>query len=203
MNDSTLHGQWFIRYRDQGDVQAFERVMEVYHQPLYNYIYRLMQNREEAEDALQEVWCKVIRQRHTYQDQGKLSSWLYRIAHNHCLDQFRRRGIRTEGHELIETDADFSVLDIIPSGDPTPADWLYEQEIMQKVERALEQMPVLIRDVYIMRSMQDIPFKEIAEIQQAPLGTVLSRMHQALKYLKQALQTEDQSENQTESIQTA
>ena len=61
-------------------------------------------------------------------------------------------------------------------------------------------MPVLIRDVPHRESMQDIPFKEIAEIQQAPLGTILSRMHRASKYLKQALQTEDQSENQTESI---
>lgn len=197
MTDNAQHGQWFTQYRDTGDLRAFERLLDVYHQPLFAYLTRLLRNRDDAEDALQEVWCKVIRQKDAYRDQGKFSSWLYRIAHNHCLDTFRKRKHRTDDSEIVENEEGYSWLDGIAADTPSPLDQLEEQELGEKLEEAVAQLPEAIREVYLLRSLQDIPFKEIAEIQEAPLGTVLSRMNLAVKKLRAALSPETSVEEQT------
>ncbi len=190
------YGATFLRYRDQGDMDAFERILDAFHRPLFSYLMRMLKSREDAEDALQEVWAKVIRQRDSYKDQGKFSSWLYRIAHNHCLDQYRRKSTRTESQELVETDDGLQWLDIVSSEGHSPMEALEEQEQLQHLETAIEQLPERIREVYILRAVHDLPFKEIAGIQDSPLGTVLSRMSQAVSKLKQLLMEEQIGENE-------
>ena len=189
------HGQLFIRYRDRNDGAALEEILRLYHQPLYNYLMRMLRKREEAEDALQEVWLKVIRQKHTYREQGYFSSWLYRVAHNHCLDWYRRQSRRPDYEELVETEEGAFLLDGIASGDPSPYDLLAEQEIQDRLDRAIAQLPPMIREVYLLRTVNGIPFREIAEIQNCPIGTVLSRMHQAVKRLQETAAGWDAADN--------
>jgi RNA polymerase sigma-70 factor (ECF subfamily) len=193
-NYAADHSQLFLEYRENGDISSFERIMDVYNTPLFNYLYHLLRSREEAEDALQEVWIKVIRQKHTYKDQGKFSSWLYRIARNFCLDQFRKKSSRTDDNEIVEDKDGLSYLDLVPADSPTPYENTVEEELLSNVEREVAKMPALIREVYILRAVEGFPFKEIAQIQNAPLGTVLSRMHQAVKRLQPLLQNEENTE---------
>ncbi len=178
------HGELFVRYRDKSDLAAFEELMGAYHKPLYNYLLRMLRKKEDAEDALQEVWLKVIRQKSSYREQGQFSSWLYRVAHNHCLDLFRKSNYRTDNSELIETNDGYSLLNGIASTQPSPHDSAVNKETVTQLEQAVERLPELIREVFILRTVHDIPFKEIAEIQDSPIGTVLSRMHQAVKRLQ-------------------
>lgn len=177
-------GELFIRYRDQQDIRAFDQLLENYNQALYNYLLRILRSKEDAEDALQEVWIKVVRQGKHYKEKGRFSSWLFCIAHNHCLDLFRKRSYRIDSNERVETNEGYSLLSSIPSKDPSPYDAMVEKEINACLEKAVDQLPVLIKEVYLLRTVHGIPFKEIVEIQQAPLGTVLSRMHQAIQRLK-------------------
>jgi len=185
--EKAEHSRWFAEYRDKGDMAAFERVLNIYNRPIFNYLFRLLGTREEAEDALQEVWAKVVNQAASYKNQGLFSSWLYRIAHNHCLDQYRRQNSRVDKKEVVENDEGFRWLDIVSSDGQSPFDELAEQEFMNRLEEALQEIPERIREVYLLRTFQDVPFKEIAEIQDSPLGTVLSRMSQAVKLLKEKL----------------
>lgn len=177
----------FLRYREGGDLSAFQEIMDVLHAPLFNYLLRLLRNREDAEDALQDVWLKVINQCHHYGEQGRFTAWIYRIAHNHCLDLFRRRGRRKEETGYFD-DEEVEIVDRIASGEISPRDALVETEQMTLLEEIIGRLPEAIREVYILRAVHDIPFKDIAEIQNAPLGTVLSRMHQAVQYLKKTIQ---------------
>lgn len=189
--ERNAHGELFLRYRDHGDLAAFETVMDAFHGPLFHYLYRMLKRRDEAEDALQEVWLKVIRQQEQYREQGQFSSWIYRIAHNHCLDQFRRSQTKVNQNEVVETGEGVAVLDTLSSEIPSPADTLEEKELEERLEMAVNQLPELLREVYVLRSVHDIPFKEIAEIQGSPLGTVLSRMHQATNRLRQWITLEE------------
>ncbi|MDX9755480.1 MAG: sigma-70 family RNA polymerase sigma factor [bacterium] len=177
-------GALFLLYRDKGDVSSFERLMDYFAKPLFSYLVRYLRNRYEAEDALQEVWLKVIRQKHTYQEQGSFSAWIYRIAHNHCLDLFRKKACRTDDREIVEDEEGGAVLDRLPGSFSTPFETMVENEIISQLEAEIALLPDLIREVYILRAVQGVPFKEIADIQKAPIGTVLSRMHQAVQRLK-------------------
>jgi len=191
--ENQEHGTLFMLYRDKGDLSAFQILVDFYNKPLFNYLLRLLRRLEDAEDALQEVWFKVIRQAHTYNDQGRFSSWIYRVAHNHCMDLFRRKShfpIEEENHDPERAE---SRLDRLETEDPSPRDLLMEQERFDMLEAAVGRLPEAIREVYILRAMNDVPFKEIAEIQNAPLGTVLSRMHQAVQRLKQAVTEEEKA----------
>jgi len=196
MNDSMMApidpSVLFLRYREEGDTSAFQTLMDQLHVPIYNYLLRLLRNRDDAEDALQEVWFKAIRQRDRYNEQGQFTSWIYRIAHNHCIDIFRRRGRRIEEYEQ-KSGEEGNMLDRIAAADPSPRETLSEKEQMAALEEAVAQLPEAIREVYILRAIYDIPFKEIAEIQNSPLGTVLSRMHQAVRFLKSYIQDSQKS----------
>jgi RNA polymerase sigma-70 factor, ECF subfamily len=186
-NPSAEHGQWFNQYCREDDIAAFERLMNVYNTPLFNYLVRLLRSREEAEDALQEVWLKVIRQKNTYKEQGQFSSWLYRIAHNCYLDICRKNACRTKNKEIVENDEGFAYLDIIPDTNANPYEMAVENEMETQLEQEVAKLPERIREVYILRAIHGIAFKEIAEIQDSPMGTVLSRMHQAVKQLAPVL----------------
>jgi RNA polymerase sigma-70 factor, ECF subfamily len=176
----------FLSYREEGNVSAFQEIMDVLYGPIFNYLLRLLRNREDAEDALQDVWLKVINQSRNYNEQGQFTSWVYRIAHNHCLDSFRRRGRKKEDTGYFDGD-NAEILDRFASEENSPRDALAESERLTILEEAIGTLPEAIREVYLLRAVHDIPFKEIAEIQNAPLGTVLSRMHQAVQYLKKII----------------
>lgn len=184
-NDAAIDpGKLFIQYRDQGDIAAFETVMDMFHKPLFNFLLRMLRRQHEAEDALQEVWFKLLAQKDKYEDRGHFSAWLYRIAHNHCLDRFRKEKHFVEARDWNEDDENVALIERIPGADPTPLDQALEQEDLARLEQAVELLPPLIREVYLLRSIEEVPFKEIAGIQEAPLGTVLSRMSQAVKFLQ-------------------
>lgn len=177
----------FLLYREGGNLSAFQQIMDALHAPIFNYLLRLLRNREDAEDALQEVWLKVINQRQRYDERGRFLAWIYRIAHNHCLDLFRRRGRKKEETGYLDDD-NAEIVDRIASDEPSPRDTLIEAEQITLLEEAIGKLPEAIREVYILRAIHEVPFKDIAEIQQAPLGTVLSRMHQAVQSLKKTIQ---------------
>ncbi|MDP8244232.1 MAG: sigma-70 family RNA polymerase sigma factor [Candidatus Hinthialibacter antarcticus] len=190
-------GKLFIQYRDKGDIAAFETVMETFHKPLFNFLLRMLRRQHEAEDALQEVWFKLLAQKDKYEDRGQFSAWLYRIAHNHCLDRFRKDKHFVEARDWNEDEEHVALIERIPGADPTPLDQAVEQEDLARLEQAVELLPPLIREVYLLRSIEEVPFKEIAEIQEAPLGTVLSRMSQAVKFLQKQLCADNQLAEET------
>ena len=186
-DDKKEHGALFVRYRTAGDVRAFETLVECYRIPLHTYLTRMLGRPERAEDAFQEVWLRVIRRADTYEEQGQFSSWLYRIAHNHGLDEYRRQ---SRENTVTEPDMgpDVSFWSTVPDPQSTsPAEHTFEREVQACIEDAVAALPQRLRDIYLLRTVSDVPFKELAVMLDCPLGTVLGWMHQAMKRIRNHL----------------
>lgn len=171
-------------YRSQaGDQAAFGEIFEQYKNLVYKTAFLLLDDRYQAEDALQEIFVKVYGSLAKYDPaRGAFSTWLYRMTVNHCLNQRRKARPAAEPGEY-------------PGIAITPArrveDRLAEEE---SIRLALQSLSGKLRVVIVLRYYHELSYAEIAQILDIPLGTVQSRLNQAMKKIQQALQAE-QSRN--------
>jgi RNA polymerase sigma-70 factor (ECF subfamily) len=179
-----------VRFND-GDAAAFEVLLERYRRPLFNFVLRSVRQHDRAEELLQDVFLRVVQRSEDFKGQSKFSTWLYTIARNLCIDhsrkmQFRRhksldaptRGKEEEGPSLLERVA----------GRDLGADReTIGKELQEKIAAAIETLPHEQREVFLMRQVSCLPFKEIADIVGVPENTVKSRMRYALERLQEAL----------------
>ena len=169
-DDKKEHGALFVRYRKAGDVRAFETLTRYYRIPLHTYLTRMLGRPERAEDAFQEVWLRVIRRADTYEEQGQFSSWLYRIAHNYCLDEYRRQG---RENTVTEPDlgTDVPYWSTVPdTRTAAPDEQAYEEEVRLRIEEAVAALPERLKEIYLLRTVSDVPFRELAVMFECPMG---------------------------------
>ena len=153
-----------------GDSEAFNLLIRHWERPIYNFIVRLIGDRDEAMDLSQDCFMKAYRELRTLKDRDRFSSWLYRIAHNACLSRLRKN----HGKTWVELDPEAG-----QAGAPV--------ENRLAVEKALGQLPPDQREVVILKVFQDLKFEEIAMIQDAPISTVKSRLYMAFDKLRSIL----------------
>ncbi len=174
------------RYR-RGDVAALEVLVERYRRPLFGFILRMIDAREEAEDVYQEVWIRAIRHLDRF-DSRKLLSWLFRIAHNVLIDRSRRR--RPDVSLQDETGDRRSREEAVATPHATPLEAAAAVDIQERIQAAVQRLPADQRSVFSMRMDAELSFKEIARIQDIPLNTALARMRYAVEKLRHELQDE-------------
>lgn len=150
-----------------GDSEGFSLLVRQWEKPIYNFIYRMIGNRDEAMDLCQDVFLKAFRELGTLKDRDRFTAWLYRIAHNTCYSRLRK----DIGKTWVELDPD--------SGSRSVS---IENRIA--VERALQQLPDDQREVVVLKVYQDLKFEEIAVIQDAPVSTVKSRLYMGFEKLR-------------------
>jgi len=153
-----------------GDSEAFNLLIRRWERPIYNFIVRLIGDRDEAMDLSQDCFMKAYRELRTLKDRDRFSAWLYRIAHNACLSRLRKN----HGKTWVELDPEAGHAN-------TPV------ENRLAVEKALGQLPPDQREVVILKVFQDLKFEEIAIIQDAPISTVKSRLYMAFDKLRSIL----------------
>lgn len=179
-----------LRYQ-QGEVRAFEILLTRHRKPVFNFILRFVQNRELAEDLLQEAFLRVIRSAANYKRQAKFTTWLYTIARNLCVDQSRRakhRKAQSLDAPMSTSDGSGTLLDVV-AGNELPSDrTLVSKEIHKKLHAALGELSEEQREVFLMREFLDMPFKQISEVVGVPENTVKSRMRYALQKLRMELE---------------
>lgn len=180
--------QWIAAYR-KGDIDALGKLVEHFRRPLYAFILNMLQGRGDPEDVFQEVWLKAIQHFDRYRDHQFLS-WLFRIAHNLIIDRFRREKKENRAEERDPDPAGEGLIASLPARGPTPDRQSAHADLGHRINAALAALPDDQREVFLMRTEGDVPFKEIAAIQGATLNTVLSRMHYALQKLRPLLQEE-------------
>jgi RNA polymerase sigma-70 factor (ECF subfamily) len=151
----------------KGDSEAFNVLVRRWEKPIYNFIVRMISDRDEAMDICQDCFMKAYRELGTLKDRDRFSAWLYRIAHNACLSRLRK----TYGKTWVELDPDVQSSHV-------PA------ENRLAVEKALGQLPADQREVVILKVFQSLKFDEIALIQDAPVSTVKSRLYMAFEKLR-------------------
>ena len=177
------------RYRD-GDVKAFQTLLERHQKKVFNFILRFIGDRERANDLLQETFLRVVKQRATYTPSARFTTWVFRIARNLSIDELRRRTHRRHtslDHPTHQRDGAKTPLERIPGDSASGFNHTDAQEIRERVQAAIDELSDEQREVFVMRHLQQMPFKAIAEVVGEKENTVKSRMRYALENLRVAL----------------
>lgn len=172
-----------------GVPEAYEQLVEIYQQPVYNLIYRLMDDPSETSDVVQEVFLKVFRNVGSFRGNSSLKTWIYRISFNEAYNH-RRWFSRHKKQEIgleREDDDSISYQDVLPDPGITAFDRMCDIETHQLVEDALTRLNPSFRAAVILRDIEDLSYEEIAEVLQVSLGTVKSRILRGREALKKAL----------------
>lgn len=164
----------------KGDERAFEELVHRHTRGVLNLVYRYLGDASGAEDAAQDVFVKVYRARKKYQPKAKFTTWLYRIAVNHCLNEIRSRKSQPVSAAPID--------DLLeePAGAPVDAQ-LRRQELRRDVKEAVDALPENQRMAVILARYQEMSYEEIAEAMDLSLEAVKSVIHRAKETLKQRL----------------
>lgn len=158
-----------------GDHAAFSELYHRYKDRMYYYFYRMLGNSaEQANDFLQELFMKLVEKPESYNASFPFSTWLYSVANNMCKNEYRRRGIRREYHEVeaLKTQTDF-----IPDSEIVP------EMLVEKIFRTLDELGDEHRSAFLLRYREGFSIREVAEILELPEGTVKSRLFYAKKML--------------------
>ena len=168
-----------VRRVQRGDTDSFEVLVRRHEKAIFNLVYRLLGNYDEAAEVAQEVFLSAFKSIHQFRGEANFSTWLYRIGLNHAstrrksLNSSQRRHLPLDGTEVI---ADSAV---------DPAKSVEHKEIQQRVQEALNSLDPEDARIILLRDLQDVPYDDVAEMLDIPVGTVKSRLHRA----RQALRT--------------
>jgi RNA polymerase sigma-70 factor (ECF subfamily) len=185
-----------VRYA-HGDRTAFAVLVRRHQTGLYNFALRNLRDRTAAEDIVQEAFARVAQSALEFKADARFTTWVYTIVRNLCIDQIRRASLRR--HPSLDEPRPFrseGSTDRAPTlGDQTPdrrgaADIERSADgakLRERIQRAIDALPEEQREVYLMRELSNLRFKDIAEITKIPENTVKSRMRYALERLQEAL----------------
>lgn len=182
-----LTEQELIRRAKQGDRAAQAKIVKDHEKMVYNLGLKLLGNPDQAEGVLQETFLKVLQALPKFEEKSQLSTWIYRIATNQALMRLRsrkRRFISIDENPEFE-DKDYTTF--AQSLEATPLDDVLNQELREKMDRAIEQLPDNYKTVFVMKDIEGMALKEIAEILDLSLPAVKSNLHRARVTLRNKL----------------
>ena len=170
----------------QGDHDAWEGVVRLYHKRVYNLAYRYCGRFDEAEDLTQEIFLKVYRTMGAYRSEsGAFVTWLLRVGRNHIIDRYRK--YRTERSKTDSIDGEFERIEENPARYDNPGEAYRKQELSEVVHGALLELTTDLREAVILRDLEGCTYDEMAVILSVPLGTVKSRINRGRTELGRAL----------------
>ncbi|HSV30813.1 MAG TPA: sigma-70 family RNA polymerase sigma factor [Atribacteraceae bacterium] len=173
-----------------GNAELFCLLIHRYEKAIFNYIYRMVKQKQEAEDLAQETFVRVFSKLRKYNNTYEFTTWIYRIALNVCRDSFRKKRLvffslqnpvgEEEESELEDFIEQASFQD--PDGD------VLNQELRLEIERAIERLPLKFREIIVLRHIENLSYEEIAAVTGLPIGTVKTYIYRARKRLQDDLQ---------------
>ncbi len=180
-----------VAWAQEGHESAFRELIRRYQRPVFSLIYRMVRDRETAEDLAQETFVKVLNAIETYRPEHKFSSWIFKIANNTAIDQLRRKELDTlslEGApDAVTPERQAATALQIGSGGESPLDEIEARELGAQIEAAIGKLRPEYRACIILRHVEGRPYEEIAEILGLPLGTVKTYIHRARGELRELL----------------
>ncbi len=174
-----------------GQESAFRDLIRRYERPVFSLVYRMVRDRELAEDLVQEAFIKALNALESYRPEFKFSSWIFKIANNAAIDHLRRRELVTlslDGAPNAQT-PDAIEATALQIGDraESPLAELEAKEIGGAIEAAIARLRPEYRACIMLRHVEGRPYEEIAEMLGLPLGTVKTYIHRARNELREAL----------------
>jgi RNA polymerase sigma-70 factor (ECF subfamily) len=180
----------FMLQFQEGDDGAFKVLVAKHTDALVNYFFYQSGDRSVAEDCTQEVWSRIFRSRGEYEPRARFRTFLFRVARNLWIDQVRsgaRRGRTLRLDAEGEDGSNFGAASSLAAPGAPPEESLREQELAQALAKALAKLPEEMREVFVLGGIEGIPYGEIAETLDIPVGTVKSRIFNAVRRLRESL----------------
>ena len=188
---STLSDPEVVVLARKGSEAAYRELLSRYERPVFSLVFRMVRDRETAEDLSQETFIKVLNNLDRYSPEFKFSSWLFKIANNLTIDHLRRRRVDTisiEGApDAVTAESARATSIAVVSASESPLEELESRELGTAIERAIGKLRPEYRACIMLRHVEDKSYEEIAEIVKLPLGTVKTYIHRARHELRTAL----------------
>ncbi len=188
---NTLTDQEVVLLARGGQERAYRELVRRYERPIFSLLYRMVRDRELAEDLSQETFVKALNAIESYRPEYKFSSWLFKIANNAAIDHLRRRELDTlslEGspHAVTPDAMEATALQIGDRAE-NPLDIVEAKELGGEIERAIALLRPEYRACILLRHVDGRAYEEIAEMLDLPLGTVKTYIHRARNELRRSL----------------
>lgn len=176
----------------QGRESAFQELVRRYERPVFSLIFRMVRDRETAEDLSQDTFIKVLNHIDRYRPEFKLSSWLFKIANNVTIDHLRRRTLDTVSidgspHAHTSSEIEATSFEVVDHGE-SALDEVESRELGTTIEQAIARLRPEYRSCILLRHVEGRSYEEIAATLDLPLGTVKTYIHRARRELREALQ---------------
>jgi len=174
----------WITLSKNGSSAAFNNIVEEYQRPIYNFCYRMLRNKDEAEDAAQEIFIRAYFKLDSYVETHKFSTWLFSIASHYCIDRLRKRRF-----QLVSWD-DIAPWHLFPDQDaPQPESALLEAEAAREVRLLLDALPPDYRAVIILKYWQAMSYQEIAQTLETTVSAIKGRLFRARRMMATQITT--------------
>jgi RNA polymerase sigma-70 factor, ECF subfamily len=188
----TLPDADVVRLAQQGRELAFRELVRRYERPVFSLVFRMVRDRETAEDLAQDSFVKVLNHIDKYSPEFKFSSWLFKIANNVAIDYLRRRKLDTismdgSPHATTASDVEASSIELA-SDQESALDEMEAKELGSAIEKAIATLRPEYRACIMLRHVEGRSYEEIAATLDLPLGTVKTYIHRARHELRKALE---------------
>jgi len=179
MDTEKSYTDWEVIELAKKNPEAFGILMERYQGPLFHYIRRISQlPKDDIEDLLQEVFIKIYQKLNEYDEVLKFSSWAYRITHNHVVDYFRKASVRPQTNAL----EDFEWEKIINASVHIEKE-VMDKDCVEKIKKCIQEMPLVYKEVLMLRFIEEKEYEEIMDILKKPKGTVATLIRRGKEML--------------------
>ncbi len=182
---TNLTDQQLVHQYMDGNTEALSALVTRYKDKIYTSIYLLVKDKYLAEDLFQDVFIRIIDtlKGGRYTDEGKFLPWALRIAHNMCVDHFRK----IKRSPSSKTSDDRDIFEVLNFSEPSAEQRMMQGQSHDRVRRMLDMLPEDQREVIIMRHYADLSFKEIADLTKCSINTALGRMRYGLINLRKMM----------------
>jgi RNA polymerase sigma-70 factor (ECF subfamily) len=185
---TALSDHELVALAQKGSEKAYRELLGRYQRPVFSLIYRMLRDREQAEDLAQETFVRVFNHIDRYDPKYKFSSWIFKIATNLTIDHIRKKEVATvsiDGSRYAVTADEIEASTItVASGDENPEELLEAKELGESIEQAIGGLRAEYRTAILLRHVEGREYQEIADIMSLPLGTVKTFIHRARKELQ-------------------
>lgn len=184
--------QELVRLCLKSDERAARELVERFERPVFSIVYRMVRDRELAEDLTQEVFVRTFNNLGRYDRSYKFSSWLFKIAYNLTVDHLRKKRVKTismhGSPDAVTTDRQEATSLTLESEEESPEEVVEARELAGTLEDAIARLRPEYRTAILLRHVEDRPYEEIAEIMDVPLGTVKTYIFRARRELRDMLE---------------
>ena len=186
----SVSDEILVKKSQKGDYPSFEELVKRYEKKIYNLAYRIMGNKEDASDVLQETFLQAFKKLSGFKGKAKFSTWLYRIAVNICLMR-KRKGKRMETVSLdipiLTKKEDEIKRELRDDWSESPLATLENEEVKKNLSEAIDSLPEEYRTVFLLRGLNGLSNEEVANVMKISLPAAKSRLHRARLFLRDKL----------------